>query len=109
MHNFIMVTIQRNLMMQFQENTQTISGSKDGQIVFHGILPATTRGLGSKTAINWHLKVKDIEYNVGITKNYCITVSMQKISSIHKLIWQILGSHELNDLTHFLIGPPKNH
>ena len=86
-----------------------MSGSKDGHTIFHGILPATTRGLASKTAINWHLKVKDIEYNVGITKNYCITVSMQKISSIHKLIWQILGSHELNDLTHFLIGPPKNH
>ena len=74
-----------------------MSGSKDGQTLFHGILPATARGLASKTAINWHLKVKDIEYNVGITKNYCITVSMQKISSIHKLIQQILGSHEPND------------
>ena len=101
MHNFIMITIQRNLMMQFQENTQTISGSKDGQTLFHGILPATTRGLASKTAINWHLKVKNIEYNVGLTNNYCITVSMQKVSSIHKLIQQILGSHELNDYTHF--------
>ena len=55
----------------------------------------------SKTAINWHLKVKNIEYNVGLTNNYCITVSMQKVSSIHKLIQQILGSHELNDYTHF--------
>ena len=78
-----------------------MSGSKDGHTIFHGILPATTRGLASKTAINWHLEVKDIEYNVGLTKNYCITVSMQKISSIHKLIQQILGSHELNDYTHF--------
>ena len=35
---------------------------------------------------------------------------MQKISSIHKLIWQILGSHELNeDHYHFWPGPPKNH
>ena len=34
---------------------------------------------------------------------------MQKISSIHKLIQQILGSHELNDYTHFWPGPPKNH
>ena len=58
-------------------------------------------GLTSKTAVNWHLKVKDIEYNVGLTKNYCITVSMQKISSIHKLILQILGYHELNDHAHF--------
>ena len=78
-----------------------MSRGKDGEILFHGILPATARGLASKTAVNWHLKVKDIEYNVGLTKNYCITVSMQKISSIHKLIQQILGSHELNDHTHF--------
>ena len=87
-------------MIQFQENTQ-MSGGKDAQTLFHGILPATTRGLASKTAVNWHLEVKDIEYNVGLTKNYCITVSMQKISSIHKLIQQILGSHELNDHVHF--------
>ena len=52
-------------------------------------------GLTSKTAVNWHLKVKDMEYNVGLTKSYCIAVSMQKISSIHKLIQQILEYHEL--------------
>ena len=78
-----------------------MSGGKDGQILFHRILPATTRGLTSKTAVNWHSKVKDIEYNVGLTKSYCITVSMQKISSIHELIQQILGSHELNGHTRF--------
>ena len=42
-------------------------------------------------------------------KSYWITVSMQKISSIHKLIQQILGSHELNDLVHFWPGPPINY
>ena len=78
-----------------------MSGGNDGQTLFHGILPSTARGLASKTAINWHLKVKDIEYNFGLTKNYCITVSMQKISSIHKLIQQILGSHEPNGHTQF--------
>ena len=80
-----------------------MSGGKDGQAktLFLGILPATTKGLASKTAIKWHLKVKNIEYNVGLTKNYCITVSMQKISSIHKLIQQILGSHELNSHAYF--------
>ena len=57
--------------------------ARDGQTLFHRILPATTRGLTSKAAVNWHLKVKDIEYNNGLTKHYCITVSMQKISSIH--------------------------
>ena len=72
---------QRNLMIQFQENTQ-MSGGKDGQTLFHRILPATASGLTSKTAVKWHLKVKDMEYNVGPTKSYCIKVSMQKISSL---------------------------
>ena len=86
-----------------------MSGSKDVQTLFYGILPATARGLASKTAIKWHVKIKDIEYTVGLTKNYCITVSMQKISSIHKLIQLILGSHELNNHTYFWPGPLKNH
>ena len=73
-----------------------MSGGKDRQTLFHGILSATTMGLTSKTTVNWHLKVKDIEYNAGLPKSCCITVSMQKISPIHKLIQQILGSHELN-------------
>ena len=66
-----------------------MSGGKDGLTLFHRILSATAMGLNWHlvfTAVNWHLKVKDIEYNVGLTKSYCITVSMQKISSIHKLI-----------------------
>ena len=71
----------------------------DRQTLFHRILSATAMGLTSKTAVNWHLKVKDIEYNVGLTTGYCITVSMQKISSIHTPIQQILGSHELNGYT----------
>ena len=86
-----------------------MSGGKDGQTLFHRILPATARGLTSTTAVDWHLKAKNKKCNVGPIKNYCITVSMQKISSIHKLIQQILGSHELNDYTHFWPGPPKNH
>ena len=63
-----------------------MSRGKDGQTLFHRTLPATASGLTSKTAVNWHLKAKDIGYNVGLTKSYCITVTMQKISSIHKLI-----------------------
>ena len=77
-----------------------MSGGKDGQTLFFGIFPATTRGLTSKTAINWHLKVKGIEYNVGLNKNYCISQHAKKYSSIHKLLQQILGSHELNDQVH---------
>ena len=37
-----------------------MSGGKDGQTLFHRILPVTARGLASKYAANWHLKVKDI-------------------------------------------------
>ena len=58
-------------------------------------------GLTSKTAVNWHLKFEYLEYNVGLTRGYCIIVNMQKITSIHKLIQQILGSHELNGRTRF--------
>ena len=53
----------------------------------------------SPAARDWHLKVKDTESDVGITKYYCITVNMLNISSIHKLtlkVQQILGFHELN-------------
>ena len=74
-----------------------MSGGKDGQTLFHRILPATAMGLTSKTAVKWHLKVKD----VGLTKSYCITVNMQKISLIHKLIQQILGPYELNGHAQF--------
>ena len=78
-----------------------MSGGKDGQTLFHRIFPITARGLTGTAAVDWHLKVKNKKCDVGLIKNYCITVSMQKISSIHKLIQQILGSHELNDPTHF--------
>ena len=85
-----------------------MSGGKDGQTLFHRILPATARGTCT-TAVQQHiqlqqtghLKANDIECNDDLTKNYCITVSMQKISSMHKLIQQILGSHELNGHAHF--------
>ena len=58
-------------------------------------------GLTSKTSVNWHLKVQVIEYNDGLTKSYCITVSMQKTSLIQKLIQQILGSHKQNGHAQF--------
>ena len=63
-----------------------MSRGKDEQTQFHRALPATASGLTSKTAVNCHLKVKDTGYNVGLAKSCCITVTMQKISSIHKLI-----------------------
>ena len=79
--------------------SQMVEGN-DGQTLFHRILPATAGGLTGTTTVDWHLKVKDIENDVCLTKNYCITVSIQKISSIHTLIQQILGSHKLNGHAH---------
>ena len=76
---------------------------------FIWILPATAKELTSTTAVDWHLRVTNKKCNVGLMKNYCITVSIQKISSIHNLIQQILESHELNDHSQFWPGPPKNH
>ena len=78
-----------------------MSGGKDGQTLFHRILPATARGLTRTIAVDWHFKVKNKKCDVGLIKNYCITVSMQKISSIYKLIQQFLRSHELNDHANF--------
>ena len=50
----------------------------------------------------WHLKIK--EKDINLIKNYCITSSMQKISSIDRFILkkqQILGSDELKHHGHF--------
>ena len=91
---------QRNLMSNSIKTLRQMLGGKDGQTLFHRIIPATTRGLTSTTAVDWNLKVKNKKCNVGLIKYYCITVSMQKISSI-QLIQHILGSHELNDHAHF--------
>ena len=60
-----------------------MAGRKDGQNLFHRIIPATVGGLTSTAAVDWYLKVKHIEYNVCLPENYCITVNMQKISLIH--------------------------
>ena len=74
---------------------------------FQRILLITAGGKTSTTAVDWHLKVKNKKHDVvGLTKNYCITVNMETISSIHKLIPE---SHELNDQAHFWICPLKNH
>ena len=99
MHNFILVssTLEKSREIQWSNPKNTrrqMSGGKDGQTLFHRILPATARGLTSTTAVDWHLKAKNKKCNVGLIKNYCITVSMQKISSIHKLIRQILRLNE---------------
>ena len=66
-----------------------MSGEKDGQPYVIESLQLLLRIPTSTTAVSWHLKVKDMDVahiDLGHTKNYSITVSMQKIGSIHKLI-----------------------
>ena len=82
--------ILKHLMIQFQENTQA-DGRKDKRT--EGQTDPTLKDpsgyqQGSKkyNCSRLALKVKGTEKDVGLTKNYCITTSMQKISSIHKLI-----------------------
>ena len=55
-----------------------MTGGKDGQTLFHRILPATAGGLTSITMVDWHLKVKHRVYNVCLTKYYYITVTCKK-------------------------------
>ena len=92
MHNLIrfssiMPKFQETQCSNFKKTNQQTVGWKDRQILFHRTLLATARGAKSTTAVDCHLKVKDIENNVSLTKTYCLTVSMQKDSSIHKLIF----------------------
>ena len=93
-------------MTQFHENTQRESRMEGQTDPIHRNFPVTTGCSTSATAVDLHLKVKNIKYDVDVslTRNYCIAVSMQKISLIHKLILnmqQILGFHELNNHAQF--------
>ena len=60
-------------MTPFQENSQTDGrmdgqkdGWKDGLTLFYRTLPSGATDPTSTTAVNWHLKVKDTKYNVGL-------------------------------------------
>ena len=44
--------IQRNLMIQFKTTPRQMSAGKDEQTLFQSILPATTKGLTSTTAVD---------------------------------------------------------
>ena len=98
MHNFIRVSSTPVKSREIwwsnsKKGLRQMSGGKDGQTLFYRVLPTSARKLTSAIVVDWH----------------SISVSLQKIGSIHKLIQQILGSHELNDHAHFWPGPPKNH
>ena len=89
-HNFIRVS---STMLKSRKtkssNSKKISreteGQKYGQTLCYWTLLATARGPTSTTAVDWHLKIKDTEYDVGLTKSYCITVITEKISSFYEL------------------------
>ena len=51
---------------------------QDGRMdrTFHRILPATAGRHNNATAVDWHLKLQVVECDVGLTKNYCMAVSM---------------------------------
>ena len=48
----------------FQETPGQTAQWKDGQTLFHRTIATTTMGPTSTTAVDWHLKVKDIDYHV---------------------------------------------
>ena len=81
--------IQRNLMIQFQENTRTDGRTQGWTDPISYDTSSYRWGPTSTTAVDWHLKVDDIEYEDGLTKDYYSTVSMQKTSSIHKIMLKI--------------------
>ena len=65
----------------------------------------------SETAADWHLKVKDIDFDVALTNNYRITINMQKISSLYKLTLKIPGhilgsSTGTKNFTSLYVGVP---
>ena len=87
-----------------------MAGEKDRQTLFHRTLWAIAEGPTSTAVVQWHLKVKDIECDVSLTTNYCITLSMQKISAIHIFIFKvqlILGSNEIKAMPIFDYAHPK--
>ena len=54
-------------MIQFQETPAQTTGWKHGKTIFHRTLLTTAGGPTSKTAVDWHLKVK--RYKVGCRSN----------------------------------------
>ena len=95
--------IQRNLMIQLQENNPTESrmeGRTDPFMVPFQLLLKVQQVQLQQTTI----KKSDIEQNVGLTKNCCLTVIMQKNqlnSQIHSLDKAGFRVSKLNGHAHF--------
>ena len=96
MHNFIKVSSTMPKFRQIWSNSKKTPGQTTGQTLFHRIPSATAKVLTSITAVDWHLKVKDIDYDIGtIALQSTCKKSAQFIHSFLK-IQQILGFHKLN-------------
>ena len=65
-----------------------------GQTLFHRIFPATTKVLTSKTTVDWHLNVKDAEYNVGWPQSSLTTTTPKYFDQL--LIYVNLYQHVKN-------------
>ena len=46
-----------------------MSGGNDGETLFQKTFPATTGGLVSTNAVDWHFKFKHIEYDAGLNNS----------------------------------------
>ena len=76
-------------MIQFQKTSGYTPGQKDGQTLFHRILPATAWGLKHKTSVDWHLKVKDmlVYTNIIASQSACKKLAQFMISSDFRASW----------------------
>ena len=77
-------------MILFQENTQR-DGKTEGRTDPISQDSSSYRQVSDKYNCSRLVfqNAKDIEHNIGLTKNHCITIIMQKINSVHILVLNI--------------------
>ena len=92
--------IQRNLKIKFQENRQA-DVRREGWTDPISQDPFSYRQRASKYNCSSLAFKSQKKVQCWSNKKLFIIFSMQKISSIHQLIQQILGYHELNNHAHF--------
>ena len=89
-------------MINSKKTPEQMAGRKDKKMLFIGSL-WPPQGSNKYNCSKTPFKSQRCKCNIGLTKNYCISVSMQKISSIHMFILMIqliLESRELNKWPH---------
>ena len=78
--------IQLNLMINLDKQQE----GRTCQTLFQRTRLATTEGPAGTTAVDWYLKVKDIKYNVDLTRNYCISILFRYKTLFINLYYNIL-------------------